>query len=119
MANSYDLVTLEQARDQCRIDDVDSDGDGPDDVWLTLCISAASKAVLNYLDGATFLDSDGLVIGSDVPADVKLTTLFLVAEYFKNREAAQDGAVDAQFGYGFLPRPVIALLYPYRTPVIG
>lgn len=115
---SFDLVTLDQARKQCRIDDYDSDG-GPDDDSLELYISAASRAVLNYLDGAAFLDSDGGVIASDIPEDVQLATLYLVAEFFKNREAAQDGAIDAQYGYGFLPRPVVSLLYQYRAPVIG
>lgn len=115
----YDLVTLAQARAHCRIDDVDSDDVGPDDAALGLIISAASRAVLNYLDGASFLDSDGMVIGNDVPEDVQIATLFLVGEWFKNREAAQDGAVDAQNGYGFLPRPVLSLLFPYRSPVIG
>lgn len=120
-----ELVTLAQARQQCRVDDFDSDGNGPDDAVLNLLIAAASKSVLNYLDGAAFLDSDGNVpVDSDgnpdgVPEDVQLATLFLVAEWFKNREAAQDGAVDAQFGYAYLPRPVVSLLYPYRSPVIG
>lgn len=122
---SNELVTLAQARVQCRIDDVDSDGAGPDDDALNLYIRAASSAILNYLDGAEFLDSDGVVpVDSDgnpdgVPDDVQLATLFMVGEFYKNREAEQDGAVDAQFGYGYLPRPVVALLYPYRSPVIG
>lgn len=120
---SNELVTLTQARTQCRIDDFDSDG-GVDDGVLTLYIRAASRAVLAYLDGASFLDSDGNVPEDSsgdpvVPEDVQLATLFLVAEFFKNREAEQGGAVDAQFGYGYLPRPVVALLYPYRTPVLG
>lgn len=122
---SNEIVTLAQARTQCRIDDVDSDGNGPDDDALNLYIRAASRSILNYLDGASFLDSDGNVpTDSDgnpdgVPDDVQLAALFLVGEFYKNREADQDGAVDSQFGYGYLPRPVVALLYPYRSPVIG
>lgn len=124
---SNELVTLTQARQQCHVDDYDSDGVGPDDDQLNLCIRAASRSVLNYLDGAAdaYLDSDGNVpLDSDgnpegIPEDWQLATLFLTAEFFKNREAVQDGAVDAQFGYGYLPRPVVALLYPYRAPVLG
>lgn len=113
---SNELVTLTQAQTQCR-------ADAADDTLLTFYIRAASSAVLTYLDGATFLDSDGNVQTDSngdpegVPEDVQLATLFLVGEFYKNREAQQDGAVDA--GYGYLPRPVLALLFPYRSPVLG
>lgn len=115
---SNELVTLAQAQFQCKSDAADDDA-------LTLYIGAASRAVLAYLDGASFLDSDGNVPTdsdgnpADVPEDVQLATLFLVAEWYRNRDAEQGGAVDPQFGYGYLPRPVVALLYPYRTPVLG
>jgi hypothetical protein len=114
-----ELVTLEQAQAQCRT------YDAADESALTLYIRAASRAVLAYLDGASFLDSDGNVPTDSngnpdgVPEDVQLAALFLVGEFYRNREAEQDGAMDSQFGYGYLPRPVVALLYPYRSPVLG
>jgi hypothetical protein len=119
--SGYDLVTLAQARAQLRSTTT------ADDTDLKMKISAASRAVVHYLDGGgrTFLNSSGQPDTDsagkplDVPEDVQLATLMLVAEYYKNREATQDGAVDPQFGYGYLPRPVVALLYPLRLPVIG
>jgi hypothetical protein len=119
--SGYDLVTLAQARAQLRSTST------ADDTDLSLKISAASRAVVQYLDGggSAFLNSSGQPDTNsaghplDVPEDVQLATLMLIAEYYKNREGAQDGAIDMQFGYAYLPRPVIALLYPLRTPVIG
>lgn len=110
------LVTLQQARDHIRSDASADDND------LTLKIKAASRAVVTYLKAPSFADSSGQVpvdtagIAIDVPEDIQIATLLLIGTFYKEREGAQEGAIDAQFGYGYLPRPVIALLYPYRVP---
>lgn len=127
------LVTLAQASAHLRRDTSDDDAD------LTLKIEAASGTVLNYLKGKRYLyvpeyDSDGdVVLDSDgypvpeldsddapvVRQEVKTATLIMVGELYKNREAEQGGAIDAQFGYGYLPRSVVALLYPLRDPALA
>lgn len=115
------LVSLQEASDHLRRDTED------DDMDLTLKIHAASAAVLNYLkSGAdSFLDSNGEVLQDSsgdpvgVPFEVKAATLLMVGELYKSREGAQEGAVDSQFGYGYLPRSVVALLYPLRDPALA
>lgn len=125
------LITLQEAKDQLEVDHDDSDA------FIGSLIASASGAVLNYMkgcpigqpkrdeQGAVIIDADGniqyarqdgaLVIRYEVQAAVKI----MVAELFKNREAEQDGEVSTQHGYGYLPRPVIALLYPLRDPAVA
>lgn len=99
-----------------------------DDAHITLLVNAASAAVIDYLKSGAdaFLDSSGEVqIGSSngepigVPFNVQAATLIMTAEMYKNREAEQDGEIDPQWGYGYLPRPVVALLYPLRDPALA
>ena len=114
------LVTLEQAKEQCEVIGTDHD------TRLTRFIRAASSAVLNYLgDGAdTFLDSSGWVDPepdssgiSIVPAEVQQATLLLVEEFFAHR--GSDGGLGARWERGYLPPPVVALLYPLRDPSLA
>ena len=114
------LVTLTEAKYQLMMDH------DQDDPYIELLIQGASAAVVEYLkSGATFLDEFGEVPTDEngdpegVPFQVKAATLILIAEWYKNREAEQDGAVDAQWGFGYLPRPVTALLYPLRDPALA
>lgn len=114
------LVTLTEAKYQLMMDH------DQDDPYITLLIQGASAAVVEYLkSGAAFLDSSGEVTVDSsgepegVPFQVKAATLILIAEWYKNREAEQDGAIDAQWGFGYLPRPVTALLYPLRDPAMA
>lgn len=116
------LVTLEQAKQHLRVKHASDDAD------IELKVHAASAAVIEYLKEAgadSFLDSSGEVLMSDDSPPVPLTppcvqqaTLLLVGEFFKNREPTPDDAVPAQFGYGYLPRAVVALLYPLRDPTL-
>lgn len=111
------LVTLEQVRSHIRSDDTF------DDSLVEAYIAAASSAVLKYV-GDTFNDTDGVIpIDTDgipeVPEDVKIACLLLIGDFYKNREPTPDDVVGDQWGYGYLPRAVIALLYPYRTPSIA
>ncbi len=112
------LITLEQAREHLRSDDMDDDGD------LELKIAAASAAVLDYLGAyaLTFADADGaplVVEGVEVatPARVKQAILITVAALYKERDGAQESAVPAQHGYGYtLPQGATSLLYSLRLP---
>jgi len=115
------LVTLEQAKDHLQMDH------DADDADITLKIHAASGAVVNYLKSSAdpYFDSSGNVITDssgdpEVPFEVKAATLILVAEMYKNREGLTEdpigGAAQITYGYGYLPRSVVALLYPLRDP---
>ena len=116
------LVTTQEAAAHLRIDYV-TDGD------LDLKIAAASSAVLAYLksaanawilNGTLILDSGGSPL---LPAQVKQATLLLIGEFFINREGSQNGeiggALGIPHGYGYLPRAVVALLYPLRDPALA
>lgn len=113
------LVSLDQARAHVRSDTTADDAD------LTGKIAGASAAVLTYLKTPAWADSSGLVpvdssgVAFDVPDDVQMATLLLIGEFYRNRDADQNGPVDESYGFGFLPRPVVALLFPYRVPTIG
>lgn len=126
------LITLDEARAHLMVDHCEDDDD------IERKLQEASAAVLTYLDGAPIgqperdeqgaivRDEDGqveyqreadgtLIIRYEIKASVKL----LLGELYKNREAEQDGDVSSQYGYGYLPRPVVALLYPLRKPAFA
>lgn len=107
------LVSLAQASSHLRRDTSDDDSD------LTLKIKAASAAVLNYIDdNFIFLDSagepavDSAGIAVEVPEDIQAATLLLIGYFYRDR----DFDTGNQYSMGYLPAPVTALLYPYRTP---
>lgn len=108
------LVSLKQASEHIRRD---TDADDDD---LILKIKAASQAVINYLkDGAdAFLDSHGNVIldssdNPEVPFEVQAAVLMLIDNLYNNRSGNETYAM------GYLPEPVMALLYPLRTPALA
>lgn len=107
-----DLVTLSEAKTKLRIyhDDFDTQ--------FALLISAASNAVVNYLDdraeAVLDLDSGGEIpSGVEVPEEVKVATLYLVDVMHRDSDAADE------FKMGYLPAQVVSLLYPLRDPAIG
>ena len=72
-----ELVTIDDARQQLRLDEIDSNG-GADDAWLALAIPGVSEAVRSWLKddwrlylperdtaGAVITDTDGDPIPSD------------------------------------------------------
>lgn len=102
------LVTLQQARDHLQATHQTDDAD------LTLKIEAASSAVVTYLKVA---DETAIPAAAQVVA--QQATLLLLGEFYINREGEQGGAISDSFGYGYLPRPVVALLYPHRDPAFS
>lgn len=121
-------VTLDQAKHQLQMDHDD------DDTLIAGYITAASKAVKNYLKSAspfeierdahgnTVMDSSGdpiYVTDSQgdmvVAAEVQQATLLLVGYFYKDRDNNADGAYEQ----GYLPKPVTALLYPLRDPALA
>lgn len=89
-------------------------------------IGAASEAILDYLklpadaysdsSGEIEFDSNGPV---NVPMRVQQAVLLFVRALFKSQQMGTDGSVPDQFGYGYLPRSVVALLYSMRDPTIS
>lgn len=114
------LVTLAQASAHLRRD---TDADDPD---LLLKIEAASAMVIDYLKDYEYADFDsaGVILDSagdpiNVQARVQAATLLLIGYLYKEREGSNEHAVPAQWGYGYLPIGVTALLYPLRTPTVA
>lgn len=80
---------------------------------IQLKMKAASLAVVKYLgEGATFLDESGECVPADVPEDIKQAAVVLVQYLY-------DGENDEDFRDGYLPSPVMSLLWPYRIPSLG
>jgi hypothetical protein len=110
------FVSLQTASDHLRR------GTTADDALVELYIQAASQAVANYIgDNANFFNSAGVPsadsngIALDIPEDVKIATLLLIGYYYKDR----DNDEGHEYETGYLPRPVTAMLYPYRNFGIG
>lgn len=112
-----DLVTLQEAVTNLRAE--------PDDPSIPLLLSAASEAVLEYIGDPSFVDSAGFVLVDSagdplgVPARIKVATLLLLTDMYENRKPTPSDPVPAEYGYGYLPRAVVALLYPLRTPTLA
>ena len=116
------LVSLDEAKLHLNMDH------DADDELITLYIHAVSGAVINYLGDVSFdfVDTGGNLVSdtndaSDgpIPNVVRQATLLLVGDFYRNREPTPADAVDPKFGYGYLPRAVVALLYPLRDPTIA
>lgn len=111
------LVTTTEAVNSLRCE--------PTDPSLPLLIAAASEAVLQYIGDPTFVDTAGFVpldtagdpIG--VPYQVKAATLLLLGELYEHRKPNPLDPVPSEYGYGYLSRSVVALLYQFRTPTIA
>jgi hypothetical protein len=111
------LVTLEQVKARLKVDGTD------DDANLQGLIYGASRMVLNYLelDEDHYLNSDGAMdIDTDtqgyfeVPEEIQVATIMLVGALYRD----PDGSESEKWSRGFLPNPVVAILYPHRDPTI-
>lgn len=101
------LVTLEMVKDRLRVDhDLDNAN-------LSLMIEGASLAVLRYIrkDPDDYPDApqDG------VPADVQNATLYLTGVMYRDPSAVESD----KWMQGYLPMPVLSLLYPHRDPAFS
>lgn len=103
------LVSLDEAKRQIR------QTQDHEDEHIQLQIEAASASVMAYLKSYDFIDSGGDVIDADVPAQVKQATLLLVGFLFRDR----DGQSASDWKDGYLPAPVISLLYNLRDPALA
>lgn len=113
-----ELVTLEQTKAMLRVPYNNEDD------HITGLIQACSRMVLNYLrlDETAYLNSDGTMdlnsstLGYDeVPEEVQAATLYLIGVLFRDR----DGAESEKWTPGFLPAPVVSMLYPLRDPAMS
>lgn len=129
-----ELVTIEEARAQLRIDDVDSNG-GPDDLWLAIWLPAISEAVANWLKDEWRLyvaevDSGGVVVdssGDPVPAVplvarpvVKAATLIELERQYRFRGGESEADVQSHEGHGYtLGKGATALLSSLRKSTVA
>lgn len=116
------FCTLQEAKAHLRVDTNDEDS------YISFLIESASDAVYNYIkssepdwfddDGVPFVDSSGI---SEVPNVVRNATLMLIGYLFNDRDnnGLYKSSSGGNFEHGFLPRPVLSLLYPYRRMAIG
>jgi hypothetical protein len=115
------LVSVAEAKERLRITTDAEDAD------IEAIIHGASAAVMNYLhvDETAFMapadsDSEFEYMGSSdtilsVPPEVQLAVLVLTGNYYRDRE----GVEAKDWEHGYLPKPVLALLYPLRDPALG
>ena len=134
-----ELVTIDDARQQLRLDEIDSNG-GADDAWLALAIPGVSEAVRSWLkdDWRLYLperDTAGAVItdtdGDPIPAEdsngnpithptVRLAVLLELASQFRYREGEGENVVPADAGHGYtLSKGATAMLAGLRKPTVA
>lgn len=113
-----ELVTLDQVKARLKVDG------NVDDLNLQGLIYGASRMVLNYLNltESAYLNSDFTMdLNSDtlaydeVPEEVQVATILLIGYLYRN----PDGAESEGWEHGYLPVPVVSILYPLRTPNIA
>ena len=117
----YDIITLEQAKAQSNIDH-----DANDDEIENELIPAACAAVQNYLKGRSIYqperDSSGAIVvdtngdtiyTTDLLPEVVQATKMMFAYLWRFRD--EGGEIE----HGYLPRPVMSLLYQLRDPAIA
>ena len=134
-----ELVTIDDARQQLRLDEIDSNG-GADDAWLVLAIPGVSEAVRSWLkdDWRLYLperDTAGAIItdtdGDPIPAEdsngnpithptVRLAVLLELASQFRYREGEGENVVPADAGHGYtLSKGATAILAGLRKPTVA
>lgn len=111
-----DLITIDEANDQLRLDLESDDSSPPDysgDIRLPeveRMMAAATGAVEDYI--ASYVARESPTWNAEtVPSPVKLATLMVLAWFWEHRG---DEESDAE---GYLSFAVKALLHRYRDPV--
>ena len=92
------IVTLDEVKEHLRYDTDDND------LTLNIYIEAAENAVLNYVTDS--------FEGIDYPRAIKQAVLLMVGMFDVEHEPSKESVITDNY----LPAPVRALLYPYRTP---
>ena len=92
------IVTLPEVKEHLRYDTDDNDSN------LSIYIKAAENAVLNYVTDE--------FENNEYPDVFKHAVLLMVGMFDTDREPSKDSPITDNY----LPAPVRALLYPYRTP---
>lgn len=94
-------ITVADLKAQARIDT-----DAEDDL-LQVYVDAAMASVAQY-------------VTDEAPeSTIKHAELLLASMMYRERDGSNEYAVPAQYGYGYLPIGVVALLYPYRKPSLA
>ena len=94
------IVTIDEVKLHLRYDTDDNDSN------LSIYIKAAENAVLNYV-------TDEFEINA-YPDAVKQAVLLMVGMFDVEREPSKESVITDNY----LPAPVRALLYPYRSPTV-
>lgn len=98
------MITVADLKAQAHIDT------DAEDALLQVYVDAANASVEKYI-------TDEL---TDVPeSTVKVAQMQLASMMYRERDGSNEYAVPAQYGYGYLPAAVVALLYPYRKPSLA
>lgn len=105
------LVTLAEVKGSLHFDDND------EDAKLSLLIESASRKILRHIksDGEEYTDTSGEIVPGNVEGDIKVATILLVGILYRG----VDGDEEKQFEMGFLPAPVVSLLYDRRLPTLA
>ena len=102
------IVTLDEVKHHLRYDD-DSN-----DINLTIYMKAAEASIRRFINQPIIAGAEG---------DVKVAALMLIGylDVSRNAEPPPAGGSVGRYSItngNYLPSPVVALLYDYRTPTI-
>ncbi len=106
-----DLVTVDDAKEQLRIDDT------ADDTWLALAIAGVSRVVREWCgnDDARIMEEDGVTVRPNVVTAV----LVEIAYQYANREGPAAAYQQDWYLNGYtLSAGATAFLQPNRRPVV-
>lgn len=92
------IVTLEEAKGHLRYDDDSNDTE------LQIYLDSAESTILRYVDEEHRVEP--------YPKEFKSAVLLYAGYFDKHRNAESDAPVNGNF----MPQPVQALLFTYRTP---
>ncbi|MCJ0828695.1 head-tail connector protein [Acinetobacter sp. NIPH1876] len=92
------IVTLEEAKGHLRYDDDSNDTE------LQIYLDSAESTILRYVDEEHRVEP--------YPKEFRSAVLLYVGYFDKYRNAESDAPVNGNF----MPQPVQALLFTYRTP---
>ena len=111
------LVSLEKTKLRIRFDNDAADAD------IELAIQGASRLVMQYIGDKAegFFDTSGDLVldtagvAQDIPEDIQNATMYLAGWMVRN----PDSDPDKDWEPGYLPRPVMSMLYHYHVPTVA